>query len=116
MAGATGSTTYSPEAYRIYAIPADAQPTGQPAPNRLDWPSALPALASLPTISVPPGARCVVAEAASSFGWERVAGQGALLIGIERFGASAPDKVLAEQFGFTAPRLAETITRHFGKS
>jgi transketolase len=32
-----------------------------------------------------------------------------LFIGIEHFGASAPDKVLAEKFGFTTPQVAERV-------
>ena len=62
VAGVPGSTTYSPAAYRIYAVPADAQPTGQPAPNVLAWPAALPTLAGLPAIPVPPGARCGIIQ------------------------------------------------------
>ncbi len=40
-------------------------------------------------------------EAANPLGWERYVGQGGAVIGIRRFGASAPYKVLAEKFGFT---------------
>ena len=58
---------------------------------------------------VPRNARVVVIEAARLQGWERVAGRDALLIGIDRFGASAPLKVLAEKFGFTGPQIADRI-------
>jgi transketolase len=60
---------------------------------------------------VPPGSRTVVIEAAVTIGWERVAGNGALLIGVERFGASAPWQVLQEKFGLTGQHVAETILR-----
>jgi transketolase len=40
-------------------------------------------------------------EAASPFGWERYVGPRGAVIGMNRFGASAPYKVLQEKFGFT---------------
>jgi transketolase len=40
-------------------------------------------------------------EAASPFGWERYVGPSGAVIGMNRFGASAPYKVLQEKFGFT---------------
>ena len=40
-------------------------------------------------------------EAASPFGWERYVGPKGAVIGMTRFGASAPYQVLAEKFGFT---------------
>ena len=63
---------------------------------------------------IPPGARTVVIEAAALQGWERVAGCDALMIGLDRFGASAPQKVLADRFGFTGPQVAEKILRSLG--
>jgi transketolase len=44
-------------------------------------------------------------EAASTFGWERYVGSKGKVIGINRFGASAPTKVLAEKFGFTPSNI-----------
>ena len=58
---------------------------------------------------VPPGARTVVIEAARLTGWERVAGREALLIGLDRFGASAFWKVIAEKLGFTGQAIAERV-------
>ncbi len=46
----------------------------------------------------------VVVEAAVSLGWERYASH---MVCMDRFGASAPGKVLFEQFGFSAERVAE---------
>jgi transketolase len=55
-----------------------------------------------------PGVRARVAvEAASKLGWERFAGDLGSIVGMETFGASAPDKALFEHFGFTAERVAE---------
>jgi transketolase len=65
---------------------------------------------------VPGGARTVVIEAASLHGWERIAGTDALLLGIERYGASAPWKVLQEEFGFTGPKVAASVLKHLGRS
>ncbi|MGH9343237.1 MAG: transketolase-like TK C-terminal-containing protein, partial [Terriglobia bacterium] len=44
-------------------------------------------------------------EAASPFGWERYVGPKGAVIGMTRFGASAPFKVLAEKFGFTKDHI-----------
>ena len=56
----------------------------------------------------------VTIEAASTFGWAKYAGDEGLSIGLDHFGASAPYKVLAEKFGFTAPAVAAKIKEHFG--
>ena len=48
-------------------------------------------------------------EAASTFGWAAVTGADGLNLGLDRFGASAPDDVLAEQFGFTPTAVAAKI-------
>jgi transketolase len=46
-------------------------------------------------------------EAATSLGWERYVGLDGLVIGMDRFGASAPAGVLYEKFGFKADRIIE---------
>lgn len=43
----------------------------------------------------------IAIEAASPFGWERYVGFQGAVIGIDRFGASAPYKALKDYFGFT---------------
>jgi transketolase len=63
-------------------------------------------LGSAPRVSV---------EAAASFGWERIVGDDGLIIGIDRFGASAPDHVLAERFGFTPAAIAERVRSHLSR-
>jgi transketolase len=47
----------------------------------------------------------LVVEAGVGFGWERYAGENGIIIGLNRFGASAPYKVLAEKFGFTTENI-----------
>ncbi|MDH5503734.1 MAG: transketolase, partial [Acidimicrobiia bacterium] len=49
-------------------------------------------------------------EAASTFGWDRIVGADGFAIGLDRFGASAPAEVLAEEFGFTARHVFEQVT------
>lgn len=56
----------------------------------------------------------VSVEAGATFGWERIVGEGGLSIGIDRFGASAPDTVLAEQFGFSPEAIADRVRDHLG--
>ncbi|HEY63862.1 MAG TPA: transketolase [Caldilineae bacterium] len=51
--------------------------------------------------------RRVAIEAAVRQGWDRYIGPEGIFIGLDRFGASAPYKVLAEKFGFTPERVAE---------
>ena len=48
----------------------------------------------------------VAVEAGCPFGWERYTGQDGVVIGMNRFGASAPIKELSENFGFTAENVA----------
>lgn len=48
-------------------------------------------------------------EAAATFGWERITGAGGLQIGIDRFGASAPWKEIAEALGFTPTAVSQRI-------
>ena len=57
----------------------------------------------------------VSVEAGSTFGWERMVGEDGLVIGIDRFGASAPADVLAEKFGFTADTIARKVRSHLGR-
>ena len=58
---------------------------------------------------LPAGIPRVAFEAGRGESWGRLIGCDGLSIGIEHFGASAPDKILAEQFGFTTPQVAEKI-------
>ena len=65
---------------------------------------------------LPRGAKRVVIEAASTFGWSGIVGgapEDRLLVGIDRFGASAPYQVLTEKFGFTPEAVIERIKEKF---
>lgn len=57
----------------------------------------------------------VVVEAASPFGWCKYAGDDGLVIGMNRFGASAPYKVLAEKFGFTPEAVTERTVDYLAR-
>ncbi len=52
-------------------------------------------------------ARRVAVEAGVTMGWSRYVGDKGRVIGLDRFGASAPAKVLAEKFGFTVAHVVE---------
>ena len=56
-----------------------------------------------------PAVKVAVVEAGAPHGWARVAGGAALVVGLERFGASAPWKAIAENLGFTGPKIAEKV-------
>ncbi|MFH1169493.1 MAG: transketolase [Chloroflexota bacterium] len=57
---------------------------------------------------LPPGITARVSiEAGSPLGWERYTGPCGTIIGLSRFGASAPGKVLYEEMGLTARRMAD---------
>ncbi|HEY6871717.1 MAG TPA: transketolase [Geobacteraceae bacterium] len=57
----------------------------------------------------------LVIEAGSPFGWERYAGCGGGILGVERFGASAPGGVVMKEYGFTVENVCERAMVLFGK-
>lgn len=57
---------------------------------------------------LPPEVRARVAiEAASPFGWERWVGDDGIIIGLDRFGASAPYEEIYQNLGLTSKRIVE---------
>ncbi|MEJ5357259.1 MAG: transketolase [Desulfobacterales bacterium] len=59
---------------------------------------------------LPPAVTARVAvEAGVPFGWERYVGPHGRVIGVDRFGASAPGAVVMERYGFTAERVAAAV-------
>ncbi len=50
--------------------------------------------------------RRVAVESGVSLGWERYAGDEGAILGLDRFGASAPAGTIAKAFGFTADNVA----------
>ena len=66
---------------------------------------------------LPPEVRKRLAvEAAVPFGWHKYVGLEGVVHGIERFGASAPYKVLAKEFGFTPEDVVKRAEGLLGKS
>jgi transketolase len=65
---------------------------------------------------LPPNVTARVAiEAGVKLGWERYVGSQGAVIGMTRFGASAPYKKLMEEFGFTAANVVEKVKALLGK-
>ncbi|MCL4561215.1 MAG: transketolase [Chloroflexi bacterium] len=61
---------------------------------------------------LPPKVRARLAvEAGVTTGWEKWVGEEGVVIGLDRFGASAPGKVLMDQFGFTIDHILEQAGR-----
>jgi transketolase len=60
---------------------------------------------------LPPGGIRLVVEAAATGGWWRYIGGHGAVIGIDRFGHSAPAKPLFEHFGFTVEAVVAQATR-----
>jgi transketolase len=58
---------------------------------------------------LPEGVLRVALEAGRGVGWLGVVGESGLVIGIDRFGASAPWERIAEELGFTAAKVARMI-------
>ena len=65
---------------------------------------------------LPPSVRKRVGvEAGVRMGWDKYVGPEGRFIGMNRFGASAPAKILAEKFGFTPDAIAKTALQLLGK-
>jgi transketolase len=64
---------------------------------------------------LPKGVRRVSLEAGRSEPWKRWVGEEGLALGIDRFGASAPDKVIAEHLGLTPESVVARVLETFGK-
>jgi transketolase len=61
---------------------------------------------------LPPSVRARVSvEAASPFGWERYVGTSGAIIGVNRFGASAPGPEVMNRFGFTVEHVLAEARR-----
>jgi transketolase len=60
---------------------------------------------------LPRDVRTVSIEAGRTQPWLSLIGDRGLAIGVDRFGASAPDKVIADKFGLTTAAVAQQIER-----
>ena len=58
---------------------------------------------------LPPGVPRVAVEAGVTAGWRQYVGLEGAVVGIDRFGESAPAPALFKHFGFTAQNVADTV-------
>lgn len=84
-------------AARVVSMPCWEAFSAQPAEVRA---AVLPA--GVPRVSV---------EAGVTFGWQAIVGLDGATVGIDRFGASAPGKVVAEQLGISVDNVVATAQR-----
>ncbi len=56
-------------------------------------------------VLAPDSGKRLAIEAGSPFGWERYTGGDGAVIGVERFGASAPGEVVMREYGFTVENV-----------
>ncbi len=61
------------------------------------------------------GLPLVSVEAGVTFGWAAITGSDGLNIGIDRYGASAPWQVLAEEYGLTPSAVADRVVDWLGE-
>jgi len=55
-------------------------------------------------------------EAGSPFGWERYTKDSRSIVGINRFGVSAPGSTVLKMMGFTAENIAERAAAVLGRA
>src|SRR5581483_12015445 len=58
---------------------------------------------------LPPGIPTVAIEAGVTLGWEAYLGPRAAVLGVDRFGASAPGKVVMRNYGFTVKNVCHHV-------
>ena len=61
------------------------------------------------------GSLKVTIEAGITHGWEKYSGINGLSIGLDHYGASAPGKDLADEFGFTPEKVEAKVRHHLEK-
>ena len=59
--------------------------------------------------------RRLAVEAGATFGWERWVGAGGAVIGLDRFGASAPGEVVLRELGFTTEHVVARARALLGR-
>ena len=65
---------------------------------------------------LPPGVKARVSvEAASPLGWHQWVGDQGIVIGLDRYGASAPGEVVMTKLGFTTERVVEAARKVMGR-
>jgi len=63
---------------------------------------------------LPHGVPTVSIEAGRAEPWKAIVGRDGLTLGIDGYGASAPDKILAEQYGLTVPHVVSKVKAFLG--
>jgi transketolase len=65
---------------------------------------------------LPPGVAARIAiEAGVTLGWSKYVGDKGDVVGLDRYGASAPVQVVMEKLGFTAANVVERVKKMIGK-
>jgi transketolase len=64
---------------------------------------------------LPPGVKRVAIEAAHPMSWYRWVGEDGVVLGLERFGASAPYEKIYEELGLTVDKIVESARRLVGE-
>jgi transketolase len=65
---------------------------------------------------LPKGIRRIAMEAAHPMSWYRWVGDDGVILGLERFGASAPAATIYTQLGITVDRMVETAKQLVAKT
>jgi transketolase len=60
---------------------------------------------------LPPHVPCVAVEAGVTDGWYKYVGRGGLVVGIDRFGESAPAEAVYRELGITTERVVAAVRR-----
>jgi transketolase len=67
------------------------------------------------TVLPPRVTRRLAIEAGSPFGWERYTGSEGAVLGVDRFGASAPGEVMLREYGFTVENVCQRAQELIGR-
>jgi transketolase len=95
--GAAQELTKSGVSVRVVSMPCTAVFDSQPAEYR--------------NHVLPPNSARLVIEAGATDGWWRYVGERGAVLGLDRFGHSAPAKALFEHFGFTVQGVVAAAKR-----
>ena len=59
--------------------------------------------------------RRLAVEAGATFGWDRWVGTAGAVVGVDRFGASAPGEVVMKELGFTVEHVVARARALLGR-
>ena len=60
---------------------------------------------------MPKGIKRIAIEAGVTLGWSKYTGSDDLVIGINKFGASAPGNIVYKKYGFTAQHIVDLVKK-----